>query len=52
MIIYPDSNILFAYWNPDESKHEQCQKILSQPDFQFVISAYSIIEFESVIGRL
>jgi len=51
MIIYPDSNILLAYWNPDDKWHDQCEKILKQPDFQFVISTYSIIEFESVIGR-
>ncbi|MHA1728142.1 MAG: PIN domain-containing protein [Promethearchaeota archaeon] len=52
MIIYLDTNIILSFFDIKDHFHIQNKALLEQQDIVFVTGIITIVEFESVIGRL
>ena len=52
MLLYLDTNIMIAYFDANDSFHDQARKLFAQSDLKFYTSYLTVLEFQSVIGRL
>lgn len=52
MIIYIDTNIILSYYDNKDPFQNQNKTIFEQQDLTFITSFITVIEFESIIGRL
>ena len=52
MILYLDTNIILSYYNEKDPFHDPNKRLLGQQELTFVTGFITVIEFESVFGKL
>lgn len=52
MNLYVDTNVIIAYFNSNDPMYQQSKKILQENNLNFFTSFITVLEFESVIGKM